>query len=110
MIWHGEGGYCTVRVGTGECDVVSPPDDSKAERLQCFQHPPLRCIMRKFHLHGDLSDKGLHDLVAFECIAAKCLDMEAYRGFYEENRQKAPHFSGGMNAVHRQLYLSKRSI
>ncbi|KUG20934.1 hypothetical protein ASZ90_009327 [hydrocarbon metagenome] len=21
--------------------------------------------------------------------------------FYEENRQKAPHFSGGMNAVHR---------
>ncbi|MFY9406017.1 MAG: helix-turn-helix domain-containing protein, partial [Candidatus Methanoculleus thermohydrogenotrophicum] len=27
---------------------------------------------------------------------------------YEENRQKAPYFSGGMNAVHRQPYYASR--
>ena len=29
------------------------------------------------------------------------LTPKGAQNFYEENRQKAPHFSGGMNAVHR---------
>jgi len=29
---------------------------------------------------------------------------------YEENRQKAPHFSGGMNAVLRQSYYTLERI
>ncbi len=78
MIWYRERRFRPVWILPKHGYVISLPNDFKSEtfkNLHCF---PLWYFSGEPHLKSYLGNEGFKDVLSFECILSKGLDVELY--------------------------------
>ena len=71
MVWHGQGGFCSVRVLFLHRNMITDSDDVEPEILKRPNNLWLGNVLGKFHLYGNLSNKGLDEIIVLVRIIAK---------------------------------------